>query len=263
MNPNKMPSVVLAAACLLAAMPAYAASDLRVVIPAPAAQYVYDDTQYAIVVSNIGNQSASIVKLTIDLPATHTSPSKYVMGTLAAVDPRCTLSGTRLTCTLGTIAKSKGTTVSFAIALPEAAEVLSITAAATTSSSENSLANNNASNTPTLQNYSVAVLDGDIGHNTHCTGTNLTSFFECELFPSALSSHDIVFHGDGTLSFVDAPPEYHGVWSQDSGDSLAFTYFEGDVVVAEFVGHGTNPGCFEGVTVFPGSNYVSPYEVCV
>lgn len=263
MNPSKMSSLVLAAACFLVAVPALAASDVRVVIPAPAAQYVYDDTQYDIVVSNIGNQSASAVKLTVDLPATHTSPAKYVMGTLAGVDPRCVLSGTRLTCTLGTIGKSKSTTVSFAIALPEAAEVLSISAAASTSSSENSLANNSTANTPTLLNYSVAVLDGDLGHNTHCTGTSLTSFFECALFPSSLSSHDVVFHGDGTLSFIDAPPEYHGVWSQDSADALAFTYFEGDVPVAEFVGHGTSPGCFEGVTVFPDSNYVSPYEVCV
>lgn len=263
MNPSKMPSLVLAAACFLAAAPALAASDVRVVIPAPAAQFVYDDTQYGIVVSNIGNQSASAVKLTVDLPATHTSPGKYVMGTLAAVDARCTLAGTRLTCILGTLAKNKSTMVSFAIALPEAAEVLSVSAAATTSSAENSLANNAANNTPTLLNYSVAVQDGDLGHNTHCTGTALTSFFECELFPGSLASHDVVFHGDGTLSFIDAPPEYHGVWSQDSADALAFTYFEGDVPVAEFVGHGTDPGCFEGLTVFPGSNYVSPYEVCV
>ena len=263
MNPNKMPSLVLAAACLLAAMPAFAASDVRVVIPAPVAQYVYDDTQYGIVVSNIGNQSASAVQLKVDLPATHTSPTKHVMGTLAGVDPRCTLSGTRLTCILGTLAKNKSTIVSFAIALPEATEVLSVSAAATTSSAENSLANNTTTNTPNLLNYSVAVLDGDLGHNTHCTGTGLTSFFECALFPGSLSSHDVVFHGDGTLSFIGAPAEYHVVWSQDSADALAFTYFEGDVPVAEFVGHGTSPGCFEGVTVFPGSNYVSPYEVCV
>jgi hypothetical protein len=262
MNSSKMSSPVLAVACFLAATPALAASDVRVVIPAPAAQYVYDDTQYGIVVSNIGNQSASAVKLTVNLPATHTSPTTYVMGTLAGVDPRCTLSGTKLTCILGTIGKNKSTTVAFAIALPEAAELLSISASATTSSNENTLANNAANNTPNLLNYSVAVQDGDVAHNTHCTGTNLTSFFECELFPGALSSHDIVFHGDGTLSFIDAP-EYHGVWSQDSADSLAFTYFEGDVAVAEFVGHGTNPGCFEGLTVFPGSNYVAPYEVCV
>jgi hypothetical protein len=262
MNPSKC-SPVLAVACFLAATPALAASDVRVVIPAPAAQYVYDDIQYGIVVSNIGNQSAAAVKLTVDLPATHTSPTKHVMGTLAGVDPRCVLAGQRLTCTLGTIAKNKSTVVAFAIALPEAAEVLSISAAATTTSAENSLANNAAGNTPTLLNYAVAVVDGDLGVNTHCTGTGLTSFFECTLFPGSLSAHDVVFHGDGTLSFVDAPPEYSGVWSQDSADSLAFTYFAGDVPVAEFVGHGAAPGCFEGVTVFPDSSYVAPYEVCV
>lgn len=263
MNPKHMPSLALAAACFLAAAPVFAAADLRVTIPAPAAQYVHDDTQYDINVANIGNQSASAVKLTVDLPATHTSPVKYVMGTLAGVDPRCTLSGTRLTCTLGTIARNKSTVVSFAIALPEAAETLSVGAAVTTSSAENTLANNAANNTPTLLNYSVAVQDGDIGHNSHCTGTNLTSYFECELFPGSLSSHEVVFHGDGTLSFIDAPAEYSGVWSQDAPDALAFTYFEGAVPVAEFVGHGTSPGCFEGLTVFPDSNYVSPYEVCV
>ena len=149
------------------------------------------------------------------------------------------------------------------IALPQAAEVLSISAAATTSSSENSLANNSASVTPSLINYSVAVQDGDLGHNSHCTGQGLTSYFECELFPSSLSAHDVVFHGDGTLTFVDAPPEYTGVWSQDSGDSLAFTYYEDGVPIAEFVGYGTNPGCFEGVTEFLGSLYVAPYEVCL
>jgi len=262
MNPSKL-SMVLAVTCVLAAGPALAASDVRVVIPAPAAVHVYDDTQVGIVVSNIGNQSAAAVQLTVTLPATHTSPTKYVMGTLANVDPRCTKSGTKLTCTLGTIGKNKSTTVSFAIALPQAAEVLSISAAATTSSSENSLANNSASVTPSLINYSVAVQDGDLGHNSHCTGQGLTSYFECELFPSSLSAHDVVFHGDGTLTFVDAPPEYTGVWSQDSGDSLAFTYYEDGVPIAEFVGYGTNPGCFEGVTEFVGSPYVAPYEVCL
>jgi hypothetical protein len=120
MHPSQC-SPVLAVACFLAAAPALAASDVRVVIPTPAAQYVYDDTQYGVVVSNIGNQSAAAVKLTVDLPATHTSPNKYVMGALAGVDPRCALAGTRLTCTLGTIARNKSTVVAFAIALPEAA----------------------------------------------------------------------------------------------------------------------------------------------
>jgi hypothetical protein len=255
-------AVLLGLSCFLFAGSALAASDLRVTVPAPAAQYVYDFTEYDVVVANIGNQTASAVSLTITLPTTHSSPDR-VMGTLAAVDPRCTLSALKLVCNLGTLGKNKSTVVSFDIALPEAAEVLTITAAATTTTSENSLANNSASNTPTLLNYAVEVTDGAAAHNRHCTGTGLTSFFVCELFPSSLSSHDIVFHGDGTLTFVDAPDYYTGVWSQDAPDSLSFTYFEGEQVVAEFVGYGANPGCFEGITSFPGSAYVSPYEVCI
>lgn len=255
-------SGLLGLACFLLAGPALAAADLRVTIPAPAPQYVYDFTEYGVVVANIGNQSAANVALTITLPATHTSPVVQVMGTLAAVDPRCTRSGTKLLCNLGSLAKNKSTVVSFAIALPEAAEALSIAAAATTTSSENSAANNSAVDTPALLNYSIAIADGAAAHNRHCTGTGLTSFFECELYPSSLMSHDIVFHGDGTLSIVDAP-EYTGEWTQDAPDSLAFTYYESGQPVAEFVGHGASPGCFEGLTVFPGSAYVSPYEVCI
>ena len=116
MQPQTKSSVIVGVMCFLAAGPALAAADLRVVIPAPAAQYVYANTQYGIAVSNIGNQSAAAVKLTVDLPATHTSPTKYVMGSLAAVDSRCALAGTRLTCTIGTLAKGKSTTVSFALA---------------------------------------------------------------------------------------------------------------------------------------------------
>ena len=262
MQPRNNFSVILGVVCFLSAGPAFAAADLRVVIPAPAAQQVYDDTQYGIVVTNIGNQTASAVKLTIDLPATQTSPTKYVMGTLSGVDPRCTLAGTRLTCVLGSLAKTKGTTVSFKVAFPVTTSLLTVSAAATTSSSENGLANNSASNVPTLINYQVAVTDGDLAVNSHCTGTSLTSYFECVKSPGSVSTHEVVFHGDGTLSFPEAP-EYSGTWTQDSGDSLAFTYTAGEEVVAEFVGYGSSPGCFEGITEFPGSTYVSPYEVCL
>ncbi len=262
MQPQNKSSLIVGVLCFLAAGPALAAADLRVVIPAPAAQYVYANMPYGIVVSNIGNQSASTVKLTIDLPATHTSPTKYVMGTLAAVDSRCSLAGTRLTCTLGTLAKGKSTTVTFGLAFAEAAEILAVSAAVSTVSAENSLANNTASNTPTLLNYSVAVQDGDLAINSHCTGTGLTSYFECVKSPGSVATHETLFHGDGTLSFPEAP-EYSGTWTQDSPDSLAFTYTEGGNVVAEFVGYGTSAGCFQGLTVFPGSTYVSPYEVCI
>jgi hypothetical protein len=262
MHHGTLSSVLVALSCLLAGT-AHAASDLRVTVPTPAAQHVDELTAVDVVVANIGNQTAAATTLTITLPATHTSPTKYVLGTLGAVDPRCSKSGTRLICNLGNIAKNTGKTVSFQIALPVAAEALTIQAAATTTSSENSLANNAAAATPPLLYHPIAVADDAAAHNRHCTGTGLVAFFECELFPSAISAHDLVLHPDGSLTFVDAPDLYTGAWWQDSPDSLDLVYFEGDTVVAEFSGRGAGSGCFEGLTTFPGSTYVSPYEVCL
>lgn len=253
---------VLGIASLVAAAPAFAAADIKVTIPAPAAAYVYDATSYGVVVSNIGNKTANSVVLTVQLPATHTSPTVYVMGTTSSVDSRCSASGTKLICNLGSMLKLTSKTVTFNIALPEAAEVLSVSASATTTSAENSYTNNSASDTPTLLNDTVTVLDGDEAINNHCTGTGLTSYFECTLFPSSISSHDSVFHGDGTLSFP-TEPDYAGTWSQPSSDSLVFVYTYAGDVVAEFEGYGTDTNCFEGLTTFPGSSYVAPYEVCL
>lgn len=263
MHPGTTSSALLGLATLLAATPALAAANLRVELPTPAPALVYDEVDVDVIVANDGNKAASAVTLTIALPATHTSPQVHVMGELAGIDPRCALAGTALTCALGSLGKGKSTTVSFRIALPEAAEALTIAASASTPSPENTLADNLASVEPALLRYAVAIADGDVAHNRHCTGQGLTSFFECALFPSSISAHDVTFHGDGTLSFIDAPEGYAGVWSQDAAEHLAFTYFYGDEVVAEFVGHGVNPACFEGVVHFPGSPYVAPYEVCM
>jgi hypothetical protein len=255
-------SSFLAFGMLFLADPALAAADVRVVIPAPAAVHVYDDTEYEVVVSNIGNKTASSVSLTIQLPATHTSPTVHVMGTLSNVDSRCAASGTRLVCALGSMNKNTSKTVTFDIALPEAAEVLSVTATATTSSAENSTANNSDADTPALDNHVIAVAAGNAAHNEHCTGTGLTSFFECTLYPSSISSHDIVFGTLGTLSIV-GEPDYSGSWSQPTTDSLVFSYSYGPDVVAEFEGYGSHTDCFEGITTFPTGPYVAPYRVCL
>lgn len=259
--PNRTTSALLGLATFLAAGPALAAANLRVTIPAPAPTHVHDAIDYSVVVANNGNQTASAVVLTIDLPRTHTSPQVLVMGTLAAVDSRCTLAGTRLTCGLGTISKNGSKTVTFSLALPEAAETLSIATSVTTSSSENNYADNAATNTPTLLHYAVAVADESLADIRHCTGKSLTSFFECLLFPSSITAHTTVFHADGTLG-LPGEPAYGGEWSQPTPDSLEFVYTYGDEVVAEFTGRGTDTDCFEGLTTFPGSTYVSPYEVC-
>lgn len=250
-------------AAFLFATPVLAAADVRVQIPTPTAVHVYDTTDYDIVVSNIGNKKAYGVQLVVELPETNTSPQVYVMGTLDGVDPRCSQSGTTLVCNLGDIARNTGTTVSFGIELPQADEELAVTATATSTSAENSLANNAATKVAPLLHYAVAVQPGDLATNRHCTGTGLASFFECELFPSSISDHQHEFLAGGVIA-IPGEPAYSGTWSQPTPDSLVFTYEElGVGVVAQFEGFGTSPDCFEGITSFPGSAYMSPYEVCI
>jgi hypothetical protein len=254
---------IIGLATFLFATPVLAAADVKVTIPAPSPEYVYDTTAYDIVVSNIGNKTANGVVLTIELPETNTSPNVHVMGTTSGIDPRCSLSGTSLVCNLGSIVKAGATTVSFDIDLPQAEQTLMVTAAATSSSAENSLANNSDSDIAPLLNYDVAVSPGDIATNRHCTGQGLTSFYECTLYPSSISEHQHEFLADGEIAFPGMP-EYSGTWSQPTPDSLVFTYVElGVGVVAEFEGWGTSGSCFEGITTFPGSEYVAPYEVCI
>jgi len=262
MHAHKLPAALLGLASFLLAGSALAAPDLRVQMPAPAPVHVYEEGGYDVVVANIGKHGAASVVLTIDLPATHTSPQVYVMGDLGAFDGRCSRSGTPPTCNLGALAKGQSTTVSFALALPVADEVLTLAASATTASGETALANNAASLSPALLHYATSVGDGDLASIDHCTGQGLTSFFECELFPSSLSSHQHVFNGDGTIS-IPEEPDYGGVWSQSSADTLSFAYLYAGEVVAEFEGVGSSPGCFQGITTFPGSSYLSPYEVCI
>ncbi len=255
--------IASAIATFLFATPALAGADIHVTMPTPSASYVYATSEFDVLVANIGNKGASNVTLTIDLPETNTSPQVYVMGTLGILDPRCVKTGTRLICTLGTIARNTSKLVSFEIALPQADEVLAVTGTATTTSVENSLANNSATVEASLLNYDVTVTPGDVAHNRHCTGQGLTSFFECLLFPSSLASHDVEFLAGGAIA-IPGEPSYTGTWSQPTSDSLVMTYVEiGVGVVAEFEGFGTNGSCFEGITTFPGSSYLSPYEVCL
>lgn len=262
MHPSTPASVILGLATLLAATPALAAANLRVTLPAPPPTLVYDDIDLGVVVANDGNKSAAAVVLTIDLPKTHTSPQTYIMGLLDSFDPRCTRAGARLTCNLGTVAKGQSTLVGVRIALPWAAETLTIAASATTSSPENTATDNAASVAPALLYHAAAIADGDLAVNRHCTGQGLTAFYECTLFPSSISAHDTIFHADGTITFPDEPG-YGGSWTQTAPDHLSFVYTAGDEVIAEFAGRGVDPACFEGLVTFPDSAYVAPYEVCI
>lgn len=247
---------------LALSLPALAAADLSTTLSAPAGVYVYDDGTVTVDVKNIGNKTAQNVSLVIDLPATHTSPSVYVMGDVGAMSSGCAASGTHINCNLGSIAKNVTKTVTVDIALPVSAASLDFSATASTTSAESTLSNNSDSDSASLLYYDIALAGPVDVLNSHCTGTGLTAWFECTLFPSAISDHETTLNADGSISFGPEGDGYTGAWSQPSDDALVFTYSYGSTVVASFEGYGADTGCFEGLTLFPGSSYVAPYEVC-
>lgn len=253
-------------ALLLASGPALAAprANLAVSLTPPSGVHVYETGRYAVSVRNLGNRNAAGVSLHVALPATHTSPQVHVLGELGARDARCTLEGTSLRCALGTINKGAATLVSFDLALPYSSAPLVISALATTTTTpESDLSNNSARHVAAPLTWPTSVSGPAATHNRHCTGTGLTSFFECELYPSSISSHDIVLEAGHTITFVDPPATLTGHWWQPSPDRLRFQYLDGAAIVAEFDGRGVGGGCFEGPTTFPGSSWVAIYEVCL
>jgi len=256
-------------ATLMAAPSALAASDLRTTMTvSPVTTLVYNNATYTVAVKNIGNQSASNCSVVINLPATHTSPQVYVLGNLGSRSASCAQSGTRLTCTLGSISRNATKTVFFNIGLPVSAAPLTFVATASTTSTENTLTNNSATMNASQSFYNTPVnaVPGTpvTMNNRHCTGTGLTAWMECTFFPSSIASHQAEFHDDGTIT-IPGQPAYSGEWTLTTtanGNSLYFYYDDGTGVVIEFNGWGADANCFEGLSTFPGSSYVSPYEVC-
>lgn len=269
-------NVLSAVTLLLATAPAIASAavDLRATITQAATVPVYTTARFNVVVANIGNTNAAASGVTIQLPATATSPQVYVMGGLGAYGPTCTRSGTVLTCPLGALRKGRSVSTFVEIMLPQKAGPLTLTATATPTDSNPG--NNVASINASLTNPDVVIAAPRIAKVRHCTGTNLTSFYECTLFPSSLSWHRIQFDpgstpNSGTISFIDSsqgpipPGSYTGTWSQPANNRLVMEYVEVGVgPSANHSGFGVSAGsCFEGMTTFPGSTYVSPYEVCL
>ena len=255
-------ALFLAATLLTSSASAASVADLVVTLAPPAGVHVFEEGRYTVTVRNTGNRNASAVSLTINLPATHTSPQVFVMGDLGARDSRCTLSGTRLTCNLGTINRGASTAVFFNLALPYSAAALNFNLNATTTTVETNTANNTLAYSAAPLAWPVSIIPPVNVVNRHCTGTTITSFYECELFPSSISSHNTIFNADHTITIPDAPT-YTGTWTQPAADRLQFQYFDGTTLLASFDGRGVDGRCFHGMTTFPGSTYVSAYEVCM
>jgi len=254
--------MMLLTSLTLMTAPALAAreADLETTVSLPASTLVYDEERVSITVANNGNKNASDVELTIQLPETHTSPTVYVMGDVTDLNSKCSLSGTEVTCDLGRVRKNRSKTVWLDIILPWSAAAADFDAAATTTTAEANTADDSDIGAASLT-YVDVVIAGPIDVvNQHCTGTDLIGFYECTLFPSSISSHDVIFNDDGTIDL--GVTDYTGTWEQDTDDHLWFEYSYQGNVVAEFEGNGVNADCFEGITDF-GTGYVAPYEVCL
>lgn len=238
--------------------------NLRVLVSGPASAQVGSPYQYTVNVKNIGGSTASNVTVIVDLPETATSPNKYVLGNLSGIDSRCQLVNRKLNCNLGSITKS-GTTqtkiFTFNYSFPVTSQTVEIKAtASTTTPNETNSANNVASFFPTPA-YATNQLTSANVLITMCTGRGLTSFFECELFPSSQQSHLFQLNSDMTVTYNG---DFVGNWDQFvSPQQLHLSLSDGNSG-AEFNGFAINNTCFEGLTTFtPTSVYNSAYKVCV
>ena len=242
-----------------------AATDLAVSLTPPSVLRVYQAGSFNVRVRNLGNKHAYDVSLTIQLPRTATSPTVSVMGTLGAFSSRCTRVTTTLVCSLGTVNRNRSDSVFFEIALPYSTAPIAIDATASTSSTEPNTGNNSLHYVANPLTYNVTMATPATAVNRHCTGQpSLSSYFECTLFPSSISSHSTTFNAGGTITFVDAPATFTGTWTHTPANRLQFQYYDSGQLVAEFDGKGVSAKCFEGRTTFPQSpTYVSMYQVCL
>lgn len=254
---------------LLCSTAAWAAPDLAVSFVGPGPVPVDASATYQVQVRNVGAHRSSAGTLTIELPRTNTSPQVYVLGTLGARSSNCALSGTTLSCSIGRIRKNRSVSVSFAIALPQSSAPIQMTAQIN-SAGDLVSGNNTATLTAALTNPSVSFTTPQTATLRHCTGRNLTSFYECERFPSSISGFPFSFEAGGDMIFPTAPSSISGLWSRPMNDArrLRIELFEDSFLGATFEGWAvsTSPGqrCFEGQTVFsPPSDYVAIYEVCL
>lgn len=228
---------------------------------APSVANVNTPYQYRFGVKNTGTQTATGVTLTVDLPVTTTSPQVYLLGKLTGVPTGCSVVSRKLQCNIGSLGYNQSRFYTFTYELPVANKVLSFTArATTTSTNEQNPGNNLRTITPVLGYPTNQLVSANV-LASHCTGTNLSSYFECELFPSSITTHTMTLNAGGTISLNY--PGWSGTWDQVTPEQLHFVITDG-VDGAEFYGYAGSSTCFEGITTFiPTSSYMSPYKVCV
>jgi len=257
-----MSTLALALATLASTQPASASrtADLEISMSLPVFDVDQSDT-VTVTVDNVGTAHAGNVSIAIALPETATSPTTHVMGVVSNVDSSCWEDGTLIKCIMGSVSAGGSTSVSFDIALPQSSEDIEFYASTGSSSVETVLANNAVTEVADVL-YPDLVLSGPVDMiNQHCTGRDLSAFFECSLYPSSIGSHGITLEAGGTIAIGSTP--YTGSWSQPTDDSLWFEYVLFGRQRLEFHGNAVDGSCFEGLSTFPGSPYVAPYRVCI
>lgn len=233
----------------------------------PTTAMVNTPYQYKVRVKNIGNQMAQSVRVVVDLPLTDTSPTRHILGKITGIQTGCSIVSRKLQCDLGNLSQNQTKFFTFNFELPVSSKTLTFKATASTTSTNEVDGNNNwldytpAINYPTNQITSANVLV------SLCTGTTLTSHFECELFPSSIQTFTMRLEQGGTITNLP-DQSYTGSWDQNQTTQTAFQQLHFTISDgfngAEFNGFASGSNCFEGITNFiPTSNYLSPYKVCI
>lgn len=234
--------------------------------------------QFSVTVKNFGSADSNPTTLTITLLQTQTSPQTYLLGSLQSVPSGCTLSGRTLTCALQRLRyngqlSSRQRTVAFGYKIPVTTQALALTAAATGAGEPPANATDNAATLTAAVEYRAVAVTAGIKTPSHCTGTTLSAYFECTLFPSSISSHQAEYLAGGTIAFPGVTG-YSGTWNQPDPTRLHFEYSNGSYAEAIFDGRGADAGCFEGITHFfddpdpqdaippVQSNYLAPCRIC-
>ncbi|MBS1796494.1 MAG: hypothetical protein JSS81_21770 [Acidobacteria bacterium] len=238
--------------------------NLSLQITGPSSAQVYSPYQYTVTVTNIGGSTAYTSSVVVDLPETTTSPQKYVLGTVSGYPQTCQLANRKLVCQLGNVTHTgpnRTKSFSFTFAFPISTRSLQIKATASTVTTPETNSNNNFATIAPTPVYPNNQLTSATMSVSNCTGTTLSSFFECELFPSSQQHFTLSLNPDLTMSYEG---QFIGNWDQYAGaNRLHFVLFMGNGT-AEFNGFARSNTCFEGITTFSTSTtYISPYRLCI
>jgi hypothetical protein len=240
-------------------------SDLAPVITTSGSTLVDTPTHYEVRIQNTGSRASGTTNVYIQLPKTATSPTVFVMGTLGPIPSGCTKTGTRLICSIpaGVPRNSVSAPIGFDLTLPYSANPIALRVDVD-ANNELNYSNNNATSiaTQTYQLVSPPTVDFAVT-NRHCTGINLSSYFECIVSPGSVSSHPATFLATGGIDLGN--PSYGGSWAV-SGTRLTFNYTDAGQPFGSFVGQGVSVGaagqnCWDG-RLTAGTSATVMYRVC-